>query len=330
MREKRTSITDLANSLGVSKATVSFVLNGKGDEYHISKGMQAKIHEKAKELAYVPNFFAKGLRHGKTKTIGLLVGDISNAFYGELCKTIQEELYKNGYNVLIVNSNDNPEAECVLLNELIQRSIDGMIISPCNNIETLIPILRSTHIPFVFTDRIGDENADFVGINNAREAEKLISKFSKKPKKLAILSQHSKEISTINSRIEGAIKGCIDEKVDYTLVNLPTEEVEITKAIKDLLDSGVDSFLPLNNKVALKTLASLKQLKMEIPKQVRIISFDDSEAFSYFSPAISALLQPIDLIGKETSLRMLERLINSENPGKHLMVSCTFIARGSH
>ena len=69
---------------------------------------------------------------------------------------------------------------------------------------------------------------------------------------------------------------------------------------------------------------------MEIPKQVRIISFDDSEAFSYFSPAISALLQPIDLIGKETSLRMLERLQDSNNPGKHLMVSCNFIERGSH
>jgi LacI family transcriptional regulator len=330
MREKRTSITDLANSLGVSKATVSFVLNGKGDEYHISKGMQAKIHAKAKELAYVPNFFAKGLRHGKTKTIGLLVGDISNAFYGELCKTIQEELYKQGYNVLIVNSNDNPEAECVLLNELIQRSIDGMIISPCNTIETLIPILRSTHIPFVFTDRIGDENADFVGINNSREAEKLVSKFSIKPKKLAILSQHASGISTIKSRIEGAVRGCDNANIPHVLVNFTTNDLEIESKISELIDSGVDSFLPLNNKVALKTVASLKNLKMEIPKQVRIISFDDSEAFSYFSPAISALLQPIDLIGKETSLRMLERLQDSNNPGKHLMVSCTFIERGSH
>ena len=330
MREKRTSITDLANSLGVSKATVSFVLNGKGDEYHISKGMQAKIHAKAKELAYVPNFFAKGLRHGKTKTIGLLVGDISNAFYGELCKTIQEELYKQGYNVLIVNSNDNTEAECVLLNELIQRSIDGMIISPCNTIETLIPILRSTHIPFVFTDRIGDENADFVGINNSREAEKLVSKFSVKPKKLAILSQHATGISTINSRIEGAVRGCDNANIPHVLVNFTANDVEIESKISELIDSGVDSFLPLNNKVALKTVAALKNLKMEIPKQVRIISFDDSEAFSYFSPAISALLQPIDLIGKETSSRMLERLQDSNTPGKHLMVSCTFIERGSN
>jgi LacI family transcriptional regulator len=330
MREKRTSITDLAKSIGVSKATVSFVLNGKGDEYHISKAMQAKIHEKAKELAYVPNFFAKGLRHGKTKTIGLLVGDISNAFYGELCKTIQEELHKHGYNVLIVNSNDSPDSEVVLLNELIQRSIDGMIISPCNSIDRLIPILRSTHIPFVFSDRVGDEEADFVGINNVREAQKLVSKFSKKPNKLAIVTQHSVDISTINSRVEGAVKGCTEEGIPYILVNLPNDAIKINDEINALLNQGVDSFLPLNNKIALRTLAALRQLGAMIPSKVRIISFDDSEAFFYFSPPISALLQPIDLIGRETSLRMMERLKNSENPGKHLLVNCSFIERGSH
>ena len=72
----------------------------------------------------------------------------------------QEKLYENGYNVLIVSSNDNIEVEQSLMNELIQRSIDGMIVSPCNSIENLIPILRSTHIPVVFTDRPGDGEAD--------------------------------------------------------------------------------------------------------------------------------------------------------------------------
>jgi LacI family transcriptional regulator len=330
MKEKKTSITDVANSLGVSKATVSFVLNGKGDDYHISKAMQDKIHQKAKEMSYVPNFFAKSLRNGKTKTIGLVVADISNAFYAELCKTIQEELYQSGYNVLIVNSNDNPEVERNLMSELIQRSIDGMIISPCNFIEDLIPILRSTHIPVVFADRPGDEEADFVGINNFRESEKLINLFSKKPKKVAILSQHTHEIATIQLRIEGVKKGCEDAKVPYVIVNLPSDINEVNKVVNKLIADGVDSFLPLNNKVALKTLASLKLMDVQIPEKVRIISFDDTEAFSYFTPPISALLQPIDQIGVESCKRILERLREAEQPGKHLMVNCSFIKRGSH
>ena len=91
------------------------------------------------------NFFAKSLRQGETKTIGLVLPDISNPFYAEICKIIQEKLYAQGYNTFIVNTNDENEVEKVLMNELIQRSIDGMIIAPSNDIKDLIPILLQFH-----------------------------------------------------------------------------------------------------------------------------------------------------------------------------------------
>ncbi|EPB65595.1 putative RNA polymerase sigma-54 factor, partial [Ancylostoma ceylanicum] len=124
MKKKRTSLEDIAKAVGVSKATVSFVLNDKGDEFNISKEKQKLIREKAKELLYVPNFFAKSLRQGETKTVGLVVSDISNTFYAELCKTIQEELHKKGYNVFIVNTDEDKDLEKILMRELIQRSVD--------------------------------------------------------------------------------------------------------------------------------------------------------------------------------------------------------------
>ncbi|NRA11966.1 MAG: LacI family DNA-binding transcriptional regulator, partial [Crocinitomicaceae bacterium] len=187
MKTKRTSLNDIAKALNVSKATVSFVLNDKGDQFNISKEKQRLIKEKAKELSYVPNFFAKSLRQGETKTIGLVLPDISNAFYAEISKTVQEKLYDSGYNTFIVNTNDDMELEKVLMRELIQRSIDGMIIAPSNNIKDLIPILLETHIPVVFTDRPGDENADYVGLDNKGEGRKLIEFFSVKPKRVVAL-----------------------------------------------------------------------------------------------------------------------------------------------
>ncbi|MFN6084683.1 MAG: LacI family DNA-binding transcriptional regulator, partial [Fluviicola sp.] len=78
MKGKRVSLADIADSLNVSKSTVSFVLNGKGKQFNISERTQQLILDKAKELNYVPNFFAKGLREGKTSTIGLVLSDISN------------------------------------------------------------------------------------------------------------------------------------------------------------------------------------------------------------------------------------------------------------
>lgn len=330
MKEKRTSLDDIAKSIGVSKATVSFVLNDKGDEFNISKEKQRLIKEKAKELAYVPNFFAKSLRQGSTKTIGLVLADISNPFYAELCKSIQENLYAKGYNTFIVNTNDDKNLEKTLMRELIQRSIDGMIISPCNTIDELIPILNETHIPVVFADRPGDDHADFVGVDNEKEAKKLIQSFSIKPKKLVVLKQHTESVVTIEERISGTRIACKEKDIEMVVLNLPEDQSEINNLIKKELDNKADSFLPLNNKVTFKTLAALKHFKVKIPQDIRLISFDDNEAFSYMEPPISALRQPIQHIGIESVERILDRLNETKVPGKHLLLTCEFVERGSH
>jgi len=330
MKEKRTSLEDIAKSIGVSKATVSFVLNDKGDEFNISKEKQRLIKEKAKELAYVPNFFAKSLRQGSTKTIGLVLADISNPFYAELCKTVQENLYAKGYNTFIVNTNEDKELEKTLMRELIQRSIDGMIISPANHINELIPILHETHIPVVFADRPGDDQADFVGVDNEKQAEKLINEFSIQPKRLVALAPDSENVVTIEKRIIGTKNACSKAKIEFNVINLTEDQDAFDKAIQEELKKGADAFMPLNNKTTFKTLSSLKKLNVEIPKTVRLISFDDNEAFSYMEPPISALSQPVRHIGIESVDRLLDRLKESQVPGKHLLLNCEFIKRGSH
>lgn len=330
MKEKRTSLNDIAKALNVSKATVSFVLNGKGDQFNISKEKQRLIKEKAKELSYVPNFFAKSLRQGETKTIGLVLADISNPFYGELCKTVQEKLYSEGYNTIIVNTNDDKELEISLMRELIQRNIDGLIISPSNHIAELIPILLETHIPVVFADRPGDENADFVGVNNSGEARKLIESFSVKPNKLAILAQEPTNVVTIQERIKGAVDYCENEGIKYQYVVASHDTNEAKKQMKELIEDGFDSFLCLNIMCTFKALRCLNELKINIPNDVRLISFDDSEMFDYLNPPISALKQPISDIGEKSVARMTERLKESKDPGQHFLFPCEFIGRGSH
>ena len=330
MKEKRTSLSDIAKALNVSKATVSFVLNDKGDQFNISKEKQRLIKEKAKELLYVPNFFAKSLRHGETKTIGLVLPDISNPFYAELCKTIQEKLYNSGYNTFIVNTNDDKDLEKVLMTELIQRSIDGMIIAPSNHIDDLVPILIATHIPVVFADRPGDENADFVGIYNKKESENIISLFSIKPKKVISLVPIPSNVSTIRARINGIQASCKSSKIAFNSVELPIEQEKIDKLIKEEFENGGDSFITLNNKCTLPVLSALKKLNIEVPKDVRLISFDDNDSFDYMNPPISSLKLPITDIGLKSVERLYERLKESKAPGEHFFLDCTFQARGSH
>lgn len=330
MKTKRTSLNDIAKALNVSKATVSFVLNGKGDQFNISKEKQRLIKEKAKELSYVPNFFAKSLRQGETKTVGLVLPDISNPFYAEISKTVQEKLYQSGYNTFIVNTNDDVELEKVLMRELIQRSIDGMIIAPGNNIQELIPILLETHIPVVFTDRPGDENADFVGVDNKNESKKLIDSFSVKPKRLVALVPSPADVSTIQDRIAGTKEACEELGIEYSYVDLSYEQAEIDALIAAELKKGTDSFVTLNNKATLPTLAALRKANAKIPQEVRIISFDDDEAFAYMNPPISALRQPVKDIGLQSVERLYSRIKESKAPGEHFILNCEFIARESH
>src|SRR5690606_37346752 len=122
---KKASLKDIAESLGVSKALVSLVLNDKGDERGINKQTQEKVRQKAKELNYIPNQYARGLRIGRTNTIGLIVPDISNSFYGILCKSIEQEAYLRGYNLIISNTYEDSQKEKKLITDLINRNIDG-------------------------------------------------------------------------------------------------------------------------------------------------------------------------------------------------------------
>lgn len=331
MKSKKISLSDIATILGISKSTVSFVLNNKGDKYNISKETQKLILDKAKELNFVPNFFAKNLREGKTKTIGLVVADISNAFYGELCKVIQEELYQHDYKLFIVNTNDNKAIELQLFRDLLNRSIDALILAPCNHVDNLKEILNSTPIPVVFVDRFGDNHADFVGVNNYQEAYNLIHKFTKKPTFLGVFYQEADEISTIQLRIKGIKESCKNDNIEYELINANDYPNSLDSKITSLKKTKkMDSIIALNNKVALQVLSSLNATKMAIPKDVTFISFDDSEAFAYFNPPISALKQPISEIGKETVNQMLRRLSEEHIPGKCVEFSCEFIARKSH
>jgi len=330
MKTKRTSLNDIAKALSVSKATVSFVLNDKGDQFNISKEKQRLIKEKAKELSYVPNFFAKSLRQGETKTIGLVLPDISNAFYAEISKTVQEKLYESGYNTFIVNTNDDMELEKVLMRELIQRSIDGMIIAPSNNIKDLIPILLETHIPVVFTDRPGDENADYVGLDNKGEGGKLMKFFSKDPKRVVALVPSPSDVSTIQDRIEGTKEACEEAGIDFGYLDLSSDQTDIDKQIAAEIKKGTDSFVALNNKCTLPTLSALKKAGVRIPEEVRLISFDDSEAFEYMNPPISAFRQPINEIALQSVDRLYSRLKESKTPGEHFILPCEFVSRGSH
>lgn len=126
---KRPSLKTIADELGISTAAVSIVLSGKNDKGRVSEETSKKIFEKAKEINYMPNTLAKGLRMGSSKTLGLVVADISNVFFGTLALYIQAYAEKEGYAIIIVNTGENFDKMEKMIKLLKARQVDGFIIS---------------------------------------------------------------------------------------------------------------------------------------------------------------------------------------------------------
>src|SRR5690554_4956985 len=164
---KRVSLKTIAKAVGVSSATVSLVLNGKDKNGRVSKDMSKKILDKAAELNYVPNTLAKGLKVGKSKTIGLIIADISNIFFGALALHIQNYAHALGYTVLIGNTNESINEMEHMIKFLYARQVDGLIITPTENSQDLVSNLIIHNLPLVLVDRSFPElEVNSVMINN--------------------------------------------------------------------------------------------------------------------------------------------------------------------
>src|ERR1043165_2577290 len=150
---KKVSIKDIAREAGVSLTTVSIVLNGQGKERKISEKMIEQITRVADELNYRPNQFAKGLRTGKTYTLGLIVDDISNYFFGHLAKFVEEEADRFGYTVMFCNSENNEGKARNVLGTLLDKQMDGYIIAPTAGMISEIDRLVRSKKPVVLIDR---------------------------------------------------------------------------------------------------------------------------------------------------------------------------------
>ena len=312
---KRVSLKTIANALGVSSATVSLVLNGKDKNGRVSKEMSKKILDKAAELNYVPNTLAKGLKVGKSKTIGLIIADISNLFFGALALHIQNCAHANGYTVLIGNTNENINEMEHMIKFLYARQVDGLIITPTENSQHLINNLINNNLPIVLVDRSFPElKVNSVMINNYdisyKSTEQLVLKGCKN---IAIVT-YKQDHFHINERKKGAIdalknSGIFDErnieKVSYDNLNNDT-----TAAIEKLLkrEPKIDGIFFTTNSISINGVKSLIKNNINIQKDIQIMCFDENDAFYILPYTVPFIKQPIKEIAKNAIDLLIEQI----------------------
>jgi len=312
---------DIAKSLQVSKTLVSMVLNGRGDEIGISAITQRKVLAKAKELNYKPNQFARALRMGKSNTLGIIVSDVSNSFYAKICRAVEDEANRHGYNLMICSSDEDAAKEETLIQMLKERQVDGLIISTTQSKNDDFIQLKREQYPFVLIDRkLNRMETNYVVVDNVGGAERAVGHLldlgNKRVGMLAISPSH---ISSIKERIKG-YKNAYKKRglrVDNRLIReIPFEDLSsnVARELKSLMMAphNISAVFVANNNLAVECMNCLSELKLRVPQDIAIISFDDIDLFKFCYPPITSISQPVEQIGRE-SVQLLLETINSEN-----------------
>ncbi|SFK57591.1 transcriptional regulator, LacI family [Porphyromonadaceae bacterium KH3CP3RA] len=329
---EKVSLKVIAKELGVSAATVSLVLNGKNKNGRVSEEMSKKIIDKAAKLHYIPNSLAKGLKMGHSKSIGLIVADISNVFFGTLALHIQNYAEKEGYTVIIGNTNEKLEEMEKIITFLNSRQVDGLIITPAEGSEVLIESVLKGKKPLVLVDRgFPDLNVPSVLINNYeicyRSTKQLIDQGFKNP---AFITYRQDQFHT-NERKRGFIEAMKDaglftpdhvKEVSYQYLN-----EDMDKAILQLLkcEKQVDAIFFATNTISMAGVKSLFKRGMLIQKDIQVMCFDETDAINLFPFRVPFIKQPIEEMAKSALELLIDQIEKKDVKNQKLFLEAELI-----
>jgi LacI family transcriptional regulator len=331
------SIKDIAKELGVSTTTVSFVLNGKAKEKRISNALQDRIIQTARRHNYRPNQVARGLRTGRSNTLGLIVEDISNPFFAQLARYVEHEADMAGYTVMFCSTENDDEKGVNLLYMLRHRQIDGFIIIPTPGMRKEVESLIREEKPVVLVDRYFPElDTCHVTIDNYMGAYQATSLLLQKGfQRIGLVTIDSAQVQ-MAEREKGYHKALRDAGTpgsEDTVLRIPYDmsDEETVRSIVGLIEagSGLDALFFTTNYLGVAGLEAIRITGRRVPGEMGIICFDDSILFRLGSPSVSVVAQPIREIGEQAVRMIIEMISKKTVRQRQLTLSPVLIQRDS-
>lgn len=326
------TIQDVATRAGVSKSTVSHVINATRV---VEEETRQKVLQAIQELRYRPSAAARSLTTKRTGTVGIVISDSSNPFFGELLLSIEEVLRPQNYATIICNTNETLEYEAHYLDLLLNQRVDGIIAAAMSQPWIELARAEVQHTPVVFVDRAFDNMDSFyVGVNNKAGAtlgtQHLIGCGYRKIGILAGL----RRLSTMRERLDGycqALHGAGIQVNDQWIVpsQLTVEGGrQAMRAILNLPDKPEALFIN-NNLLALGALLEVGETNPDLTKELGIVCFDDHPWSAVTNPPLTVVRQPTQKIG-QIAAEMILALINDRPVAeKRVILDCELVVRRS-
>ena len=320
---KKVTIRDVAREAGVSVTLVSFVMNAKMGkdgrlDCPVNPDTAERVLQVAKRLGYRRNNAAASLRSGRSHSIAVIVSDIANPFYAEICRNIENIAYKDGYTVIFASSEESPQKLSHLVETMVGYNVEGLIVAPCLGGEPALARALSIGIPTVLIDRdMPGEEFGRVLIDNV-DAGKMATKYlihqgfgkiEMLTYKSGVTSLTDRETGYSLAMEEAGLKDEIRiHKIDYEAEAAKKDAIDV---FRDAARRGVEAFILPTKRIAMYGFNALNVLGLSMPKDFSFVCFDESEVYELNKPVVPHIIQPLSEIAFK-SFELLQKMIDNK------------------
>jgi LacI family transcriptional regulator len=305
------TMVDVAKAAGVSIATVSAAVNGSAP---VSAELKGRIEKAIRRVGYKANPFARSLKTGTTSTIGLMVADITNPFFTTVVHAIQDIAHRESYSVMLCSSDEDPAKEQTHLRLLSDRRVDGLIVASAGETPELRALVEDRRTPVVLIDRqLPGLETDAVVVDNVQATRDAVGHLIAVGHRRIGLITGRRSLSTGRERYQGYRQALAEAGVRHDaelVVSANFGDAGGYRAATKLLSLAKrpTAIFASNNLSGLGLVRAIHDAGLRFPDDVAVACFDDFEWAEVFQPRLTTIAQPMQAIGQQAMLLLLERL----------------------
>ena len=327
-----TTMAEVAREAGVSITTVSHVLNGTR---HVSSATVKRVHAAIERTGYQPNSIARALAGARTRSIGLAVSGISNPYYMDVIAAIETEAAEHGYTLLLGDTHDEAQKELQMVQELVRRRVDGMLLAPSPDAsDHTLRYLATQSAPVVLVDRFLPEAVDQIGPENEEPTAQLVEHLASHDHRRIGFVAGLAGLSTTDERIRGYRTGLQRSGLsfDASLIAHGASRHEPARAASHrLLDHAEPptALVAGNNAMTIGVMHALRERDLRVPDDIALVAFDDFPWSELFRPHLTVVAQPTSAIGAQAVQLLLARLDDPDRAPQSVRLKATLVHRES-
>lgn len=286
------TLKEVADAAGVSTSTASRALNGIR---RVDPALAARVHEVATRLGYRPNAVAKSLRRKETMMMGLVVPELQNPFFPGLVAAVENELSAHGYDLLLGESQSDPEVEARRVRALLDRQVDGVILSPCHEVDSAatVELCLSLGRRLVLLDRaVSGAAVPWVGLDDAAGMDQAVGHLVATGCRTVALVSASPDSSSGRARHAGFLAAVARTGVLVSEVLLGDFSMEWGAEAAGTMATVPDGVVCGNDSIAVGVVRALRERGLRVPEQVQVTGYDDTPLARWSDPALTTVRQP--------------------------------------